>query len=124
MLAKLREQFEVTDETEWALIAERIAKVNELRRSLGASAGPKGPLAGDRKRPAARGEGSMQIEQAALRAAVRDKLPDAEVRARLARVHEVYQQNEARLAKAQADLRAVLTVRQEAVAVMAGLLTP
>jgi hypothetical protein len=32
--------------------------------------------------------------------------------------------NEARLAKAQAELRAVLTVRQEAVAVLAGLLPP
>jgi len=124
MMAKLREQFDVTDDAEWALIAERIIKVSELRRILGGATGAKGPALGDRKKPAARAEGSMQAEQAALRAAVRDKLPDAEVKARLARVHEVYQQNEARLAKAQADLRAVLTVRQEAVAVMAGLLTP
>ncbi len=124
MMAKLREQFEVTDDAEWALIAERITKVSELRRNLGGAMGAKGPALGDRKKPGARAEGSMQVEQAALRAAVRDKLPDAEVKARLARVHEVYQQNEARLARAQAELRAVLTVRQEAVAVMAGLLTP
>lgn len=124
MMAKLREQFEVTDDAEWALIAERITKVSELRRNLGGAMGAKGPALGERKKPAARAEGSMHVEQAALRAAVRDKLPDAEVKARLARVHEVYQQNEARLAKAQAELRAVLTVRQEAVAVMAGLLTP
>lgn len=125
MMAKLREQFEVTDETEWALISERINKVNELRRNLASSAGGKvAPVASDKTKRAGRAEGSMQVEQAALRAAVRDKLPDAEVKARLTRVHEVYQQNEARLAKAQADLRAVLTIRQEAVAVMAGLLTP
>jgi hypothetical protein len=52
------------------------------------------------------------------------KLPDAEIKARLARVHEVYVQDGARLAKAQEELRAVLTIRQEAVAVMAGLLPP
>ncbi len=124
MMAKLREQFEVTDDAEWALIAERITRVSELRRNLGGPAGAKGPALGDKKKPSARADGSMQAEQAALRAAVRDKLPDAEVKVRLARVHEVYQQNEARLARAQAELRAVLTVRQEAVAVVAGLLTP
>lgn len=125
MMTKLREQLEVTDETEWALISERINQVSELRRNLASSAGGKvAPVASDKAKRAGRAEGSMQAEQAALRAAVRDKLPDAEVKARLTRVHEVYQQNEARLAKAQADLRAVLTIRQEAVAVMAGLLTP
>lgn len=124
MMSKLREQFEVTDDAEWALIAERITKVSEMRRNFGAAMGVKGPVLGERKKPGARAESSLQNEQAALRTAVRDKLPDAEVKARLARVHEVYHQNEARLARAQAELRAVLTVRQEAMAVMAGLLTP
>ncbi len=124
MLTKLREQLDVTDDEEWTLIAERITKVNELRRNVGGAAGPKGAPLGDRKKSSARADGSMQTEQAALRAAVRDKLPDAEVKARLARVHELHQQNEAKFAQAQAELRSVLTVRQEAVAVMAGLLTP
>lgn len=55
---------------------------------------------------------------------MKDKLPDAEIKSRLDRAHEVQQQKEAQLARAQADLRAVLTVRQEAVAVLAGLLPP
>ena len=54
----------------------------------------------------------------------RDKLTDAEIRLRLARAHEVHEQHQAKLAQAQASLRAVLTVRQEAVAVTYGLLPP
>src|SRR5215212_2116336 len=34
VLAKLREQFEVTDDAEWNLIAERITNVSELRRTV------------------------------------------------------------------------------------------
>jgi hypothetical protein len=57
-----------------------------------------------------------------LRAAITEKLPDAEVKSRLDRLREVRKQNEAKVAKAQEELRAVLSVRQEAVAVMFGLL--
>jgi len=57
-----------------------------------------------------------------LRAAITEKLPDAEVKSRLERLREVRKQNEAKVAKAQEELRAVLSVRQEAVAVMFGLL--
>ncbi len=79
-----------------------------------------GPAPGIRSRPG----GSAHPEQDALRSAVGDKLPDAEIKVRLARAHEVFQQNEALLLKVQTELRAILTVRQEAVAVMAGLLPP
>jgi hypothetical protein len=58
----------------------------------------------------------------ALGEAIRDKLPDAEIKSRLDRVREVRKASEAKLAKAQDELRAVLSVRQEAVAVMFGLL--
>ena len=52
----------------------------------------------------------------------RDKLPEAEIKSRLDRVREARKQNEAKLSKAQEDLRAVLSIRQEAVAVVFGLL--
>lgn len=124
MMSKLRDQLEVTDDAEWELLTVRIAKVVELRR--GATAGGAGSRGigyspDKNKRNADTGGNS---EQAALRAAVSDKLPDAEIKARLARVHELYLQEAAKLAKAQEELRAVLTIRQEAVAVMAGLLLP
>ena len=114
---KLRERLEVTDDAEWALIVQRVTKVEELRRSVWPAGGDKG------KRPAS-GAPPGTAERDALRSALGDKLPDAEIKSRLARAHEAYQQNEARLQAAQAELRAVLTIRQEAHVVMAGLLPP
>lgn len=58
----------------------------------------------------------------ALSSAIRDKLPDAEVKSRLDRVRQARRDNELKLAKAQEEFRAVLSVRQEAVAVVFGLL--
>ncbi len=121
-LDRLRENLEVTDDAEWAIISARVTAIVEARSSLGKGAGGPGlPL---KSKAGPRSGASPHPEQDALRYAVRDKLPDGEVKARLARAHEVHVQNEARLAKAQAELRAVLTVRQEAVAVLAGLLPP
>lgn len=110
-LTRLREAMRVTDDAEWAVIAERIAAV----QAVGGAAGVK-----DKAKPA----GAERTAQEALRAAVRDGLPDAELRLRLARAHELHREREARLARARAELRAVLTVRQEAVVVLAGLLDP
>lgn len=123
LMTRLREQMEVTDDTEWGLIAERIKRVDEARRTV-AAANARIPLAtGDKAKSAPRAA-SAAPEQDALRSAVSDRLPDAEIKARLARAHEVYQKNESQLQQARAELRAVLTLRQEAVAVMAGLLPP
>jgi hypothetical protein len=123
-MIKLREQLEITDDAEWELIAERIAKLTELRRTLAGTSGIRSAIVGDKVKPAGRTDRTARQEQDALRSAVRDKLPDAEIKSRLARAHEVHQQNEAKIQKAQEELRAVLTVRQEAVAVVAGLLPP
>ena len=49
-------------------------------------------------------------------------MPDAEIKARLERLRDVRKQNQAKLEKAQDDLRAVLSVKQEALAVMMGML--
>ena len=117
MMASLREQFGVTEDAEWNLIGERITAIMDLRRTqmvggFGGAFGGRGPRLG----------GPASPEQDALRTALTDKLPDAEITARLARVREVRKQNEAKLDQAREALRAVLTLRQEAVAVMAGLL--
>ncbi|MBI4621662.1 MAG: hypothetical protein HY736_00380 [Verrucomicrobia bacterium] len=133
MLNYLREQFGVTDDSEWSVIAERIGKVLELRRNAPAGgmglafagrggAGGGGAAGSDGGRGRGGRGGSVSPEQDALRAALVDKLPDAEIKARLARLREVRAQNAGKVEKAQEDLRAVLTPRQEAMAVMAGLL--
>lgn len=135
LLSGMRERFGVTNDEEWGVISDRITKVMDLRRSsMGSMAGGMffgrgGPGGGDSRgggsdrgstsRTSRSGSGN---DVAALQAAIQDKLPDAEIKARLDRVREQRKENEAKLAKAQEELRAVLTVRQEAVAVLAGLL--
>ena len=122
MLSGLREQMGVTDDAEWNVISPRLTAVMELRRTqmMGTLAGLGGFFGGGNR--GNRGGGAMSPEQDALRSALDDNLPDAEITSRLTRLREVRKQNEATLDKARDDLRAVLTVRQEAVAVMAGLL--
>ena len=134
MLAGLRERMEVKDDEEWKLISERIAKVAELRRSapggagmmmMGRGPGGGGPGGPGREEGGGRGgfrPGGGSSEMTALASALRDKLPDAEIKSRLERLRDQRKDSEAKLARAQEDLRAVLTMRQEAMAVMAGLL--
>ena len=130
MLNMLRERLEITDDEEWKVISERVAKVSEMRRSAGGMGAPGGMMGfrggppgggGDRGPGPGRG-GSGNPELSALQFAIRDKLPEAEIKSRLERVRESRRDQEAKLAKAQEELRAVLSVRQEAIAVMFGLL--
>lgn len=125
MMANLRDQFEVPDDAEWNLISQHITTVFDLRRStmggFGGFGGMRGGNGGGGNRPNRTGA-TANPEVDALRTAITDKLPDAEIKARLERLREVRKENEAKLTKAQEELRAVLTVRQEAVAVMFGLL--
>lgn len=141
MLSALRERLEVTDDEEWKLISDRIAKLAELRRNaagagivgfamFGGRGGPPGggdrgggpPGGGDRGGRGGPRPGGGSPELSALSSALRDKLPDAELKQRLERLREVRKDNEAKLTKAQEELRAVLSIRQEAVAVVFGLL--
>ena len=46
MQERLREQFGVTDDAEWALISERLTKLSEIRRSAGGGMGRGGPGGG------------------------------------------------------------------------------
>lgn len=134
MLAGLKERFEVTDDDEWKVISDRLAKVLELRRNAAGAGfggfmgrggtGGGGAQGGDSYRGTrgTRGTAGGSPEVAALSSALRDKLPDAEIKSRLERVREMRKENEAKLSKAQEDLRTVLSVRQEATAVVFGLL--
>jgi hypothetical protein len=122
-MAAAKEQFGVTDDAEWSLISARIMAVMDLRRSTGGFGGGFLRMGGGGGGFRGNGGGrTANPELDALRTAVTDKMPDAEIKARLDHYREVRKDNEAKLAKAQEDLRAVLTVRQEAMAVMAGLL--
>jgi hypothetical protein len=121
MMNRLRDRFEVTDDAEWQLISERITKVMDLRRST-LGGGARFRAGGGNSSGNGASAGQANPEQDALAAAVTDKLPDAEVKARLERLRAARKESEAKLDQAREDLRAVLTVRQEAIAVLAGIL--
>lgn len=133
MMERMREEFAVTDDAEWKIIEGKIQKVNEARRGTGTGFG--GGMAfggrrggGDAGAGGAGGGGrrgfgpepSPEVEE--LRKAVDAKASSDEIKAKLAKVREARKANEAKLEAAQEDLRKVLSVRQEAVAVMLGLL--
>lgn len=120
-MANLREQLEVVDEGEWLVISGRIAVLLELRRDAAAGAGrARSRLRSDADRRA--GRRAETSEAAKLQLALKEKLPDAEIQARLAQLRDTRAAADAKIAAAQEDLRALLSVRQEAVAVLNGLL--
>lgn len=124
MMAQLKEQLGVTDDAEWSLITERIEKINELRRStmVGMGFGMRGMGGQGGQGNRNRGGQVSNAEAESLQSAVKDNAPDAEIKARLTRLREVRKENTAKLEKAQEDLRSVLSVKQEAIVVLMGLI--
>jgi len=119
---QLKTQMGVTDDAQWAAISPLITSVMDLRRATAAGGGFPGGGGGGRRGGGGGRGGQANPEVDALRQALTDNMPDAEIKARLEHLREVRKQNETKLEKARADLLAVLTPRQEAIAVMVGLL--
>lgn len=133
MMDRYRDQFGIKDDAEWKIISERIEKVSTARREVGArggfggfggrGGGPGGPGGGG---PAGGGRGAFGGEPSpefqALQAAIENNASADDIKAKLAKYRDSQKEKEANLAKAQEDLRKVLTGKQEAAAVLAGLL--
>jgi uncharacterized membrane protein len=158
MSERMREQFGITDESEWKLIFERINKVMEARRAAGGFGGPGGFGGGMMRPPGGPGgpPGGNSQEQGgpppggpggpggfgsspggpggpfgmrpsspeveALRKAIESKASNEELKARIADVKAARVKNQAALAKAQEELKQVMSLQQEAVATSMGLL--
>lgn len=133
MMDSLRERFEVKDDAEWMIISERIEKVFTLRREAGGGFGGRGggrPPGGDtaatgtdaapRQRGGFRGDSSPEGE--ALQKAIEANASADVIKAKLTALRESRKAKEALLESAQEDLRKVLSAKQEAVAVLMGLL--
>ena len=129
MMERVREQFEVKSDDEWKIIEPRVSKVMEAQRDArmgggfgrGGRGGPGGGNdqgGGTRNRPGT--EANPDAE--ALQKAVEAKAPAEEIKAKLAKFREAKKAKEANLAKAQDELKKVLSLRQEATAVMSGWL--
>ncbi len=125
MAERMREQFGVKDDTEWKLISERIEKVSDARRDMGGRGGMGMMWGGRGGGPGGQGGpggGQVNAEQEALQKAIESNAPADEIKTKLAKYRTSQKDKEAKLAKAQEDLRQVLTVKQEATAVLLGLL--
>lgn len=118
-IERYKERLEITDDTEWKAIQPLVQKVSEARMAtmrgmFGRGRGGPGGGPG--------GQDNANPEQEALQKAVDSKASAADVKAALAKFVESRKQKQAALEKAQADLRKVLTPRQEAIATLYGLL--
>jgi len=138
MMDNYRERLEVKGDDEWKLISERIEKVVAAQRDVRGYSGRGGFGRGGRRgnqdgggnadtngnanraRNAFMGETPAEVT--ALEKALEAKAPAEELKAKMAKVRDGLKDKEAKLATAQDDLRKVLSVRQEAEALMAGLL--
>jgi hypothetical protein len=135
-LDRIHNELEVTNDVEWKAIEPMVNKVMDAQRDvmsmrMGGMFG-RGPRR-DRennangetdqqrpRRPNPFGEPSAAVT--ALRKAIDDKAPAADLKAKLAAVRAETKDKEAKLEAAQEELRGVLTARQEAIAVANGLL--
>lgn len=135
MMERYREAFEVKDDAEWKLIEGRINKVMEARRDMaggfgrGGFGGPGGRRGGGGDNGGGDGGERRRFgpepspEADALQKAIEAKASNDEIKAKLAKYRESQKTKQTALEKAQAELRQVLSVKQEANAVLMGLLS-
>jgi hypothetical protein len=129
MMERLREQLGVKDDAEWSLIEARIKKINESRsgmgRGFGGFGGPGGPGGGPGGQGGRQGRGGFgqpNPDAEALQTALDSGGSADDIKAKLATYRASAKQKEAQLEKAQDELRQLLSVKQEARAVLMGLL--
>ena len=133
MMDRYRETLDVKDDGEWKVLEEQIGKVFEARMEVGFGFGggrgmrPSGGRTNDNnstdqnnRRPRFGGTPSPAAE--ALQKAIDAKASKDEIKTKLAAYRSEVKAKEAKLEKEQDALRKLLTTRQEAAAVLNGLL--
>lgn len=131
ILDRYRERLEISDDAEWKAIQPLIQNVFDARMALGTGArgGPtrsrRGGTDGNPSSPTAvqtRTPERSNPAAAELQKAIDAKAPPAEMKAAVSKYMDYRKTRQADLDKAREALRAVLTSRQEAIAVLSGLL--
>lgn len=138
MLDNYKERLEVNNDAEWKIIQERIEKVLQAQRELrvgggfarsggGNRRGGNDNAQSDNNGGGRTNRGGMfgiepNPELEALQKALDSKAPPDEIKSKVARLRESLKAREAKLASAQEDLRKVLSMRQEGLAMLMGLL--
>ena len=128
VIDNLRDQLAVTNDTDWNVIEPKLTKLtqgamdsmmSQMREMMAGMMGGGGP--------GGAGGGMLDIgapdpDAEALQKLLDAHAPIAQIRTALAKYNDSRKQKQADLEKAQADLRSVLTTRQEAILVLAGVL--
>jgi len=133
-MEQYKTDLEIKDDTEWKAIQPLIQKVMDSQRAVVADrmrgvfgrfgGGDRGGdnNSGDQGQRNRFGGGEPSPEADVLQKAIDSKAPNSEIKAALAKFLEARKAKEAALEKAQAELRNVLSPRQEAIASLRGLL--
>jgi hypothetical protein len=145
MMDRYREVLDVKSDDEWKILQTRIEKVTTARRALGGGGfgmmggfrggpggpggqgGPGGPPGQGGPPPGgAGGPGGFgppsNPEMEALQQALDDNASNDQIKAKLTALRESRKTKQAALEKAQDELKQLLSAKQEAAAVLAGLL--
>src|SRR5689334_16879070 len=135
MMDRYKESMDGKSDDEWKVIQPRIQKVIDARSDVGCGRGMRGMIGGRRagggdgggdQAPRVRAGGGFGGQPSAtaqsLQSALEAKAPTDQIKTKLEAYREERKQKQAALEKAQEDLKKVLNVRQEAAAVLAGLL--
>ena len=128
--ASMREEMDVPGDSDWSRIQERIKAVTKARAAVSTDTMGMlvGVLGGGLRGGRGGGAGFQGMatrltpEAQALQAAIDANAPSSEIQNLMARLRDAREAKRATLVKAQEELRALLTPRQEAVAVSRGLL--
>jgi hypothetical protein len=139
MMDRYKEVLGVTDDSEWKVISTKIEAVMTARRELGGGGfgmmgrGGRGGRGGNNANQDAnaatqqqrgnRPRPAVMPEREALQKALDDNAPTDEIKTKLAAYHAARKAKQAALQQAQADLRKLLSVKQEAAAYLNGLLS-
>jgi hypothetical protein len=135
MMDNIRESMAVKSDDEWKVIEPRIQKVMDARQAVGFGGGMRGfarrggPGGGgdnannaDQQRTRRNFGGEQSQAAQDLQSAIESGASADTIKAKLAAYRDDRKDKQAKLDQARADLKKVLTVKQEAAAVLAGLL--
>ena len=131
MLDRVQTELGFTNDTDWDAVKPLVQKVMEARMAVGFGGGRmmgggrnRGGQGGQAGQPGGNnrgGFGQTSPEQDALQKAIDDNAPSSQIKDLLAKYKVSQKAKQAKLEAAQADLKKVLTTKQEAQAYLAGL---
>jgi hypothetical protein len=130
MMENIREEMGVTNNEEWVVIQARVQKVMDARRDV--APGGFGRMMRPRRNQDNNGDngpggrrgmfgGTPMPEMEALNSAIESKVPAEQLKSTMDKYRVARKAKELALEKAQLDLKSILTVKQEAVALSLGL---